>query len=603
MLLNPRQRYFIKQFLKYLLKKDYSILLKKVKTHFFSFVQPLPLNVQYKVWLKKNRTMDITEKKIIEELKSFLYKPIVSVLMPTYNSDVKWLRKAIESVLSQIYPFWELCIVDDGSHNFKQIQKVVDEYVRENERLKFRSLKTNHGISAATNEALAIAEGEYIAFLDHDDELSPDALFQVVKLLNTHPAADMIYSDEDKIDGKKRRYDPHFKPDWSPDFFLSCMYTCHLGVYRSSLVREIGGLREGFQGSQDYDLVLRLVEKSKNIFHIPKILYHWRMLSASTAMDLNAKGYAYGSAKKALKEALVRRNIEGGVLDGIRKGSYRIRRKIKGAPLVTIVIPTKDNKCLLEKCIESILEKTEYKNYEILIVNNASQDPLALEYFEKLSHGGMAKIVNYVKPFNFAAINNFAVQSAKGRHLLFLNDDVEIISNEWLATMVEHSQREEVGAVGAKLLYPDCRIQHAGVMLGIQGVAGHSHKYIKDDNPGYFYRKDVIQNVSAVTAACLMTTKVIFDEVGGFDEINLSVAFNDVDFCLKIRERGYLIVYTPYAILYHHESASRGYEGSDNQRFKKEIKYMRKKWGRILYEDPYYNPNLTLSREDFSLKI
>lgn len=604
MFLNPRQRYFIKQFFSYLHGKNYSTLFKKTKTHFFSFIQPLPINVQYKVWLKKNRATAITEMQIKEELKSFFYTPIVSVLMPTYNSDVKWLKRAIESVLSQIYPYWELCIADDGSCNCEQIREVVDDYVREDERIKFRSLKSNHGISTATNEALAMAEGEYVAFLDHDDELSPDALFQVVKLLSKHPEADIIYSDEDKIDEKGKRYDPHFKPDWSPDLFLSVMYTCHLGVYRSLLVRDVGGLRKGFEGAQDYDLVLRLTERTQNVFHIPKILYHWRMLSGSTAMNQHVKDYAYESAKKALKEVLVRRNIEGEVLDGIRKSSYRIRRKTKEAPLVSIIIPTKDNKCLLEMCIDSILEKTEYKNYEILIVNNASQDPVTLEYLKNLSHKGIAKILNYDKSFNFAAINNFAVRSVQGKHLLFLNDDVEIISNEWLAALVEHSQREEVGAVGVKLLYPSGKIQHAGIMLGVGGVAGHAYKYSKkDDASGLSYRKDVIQNVSAVTAACLMTRKEIFNEVKGFDEINLPVSFNDVDFCLKIRQRGYLIVYTPYAILYHHESASRGYEGSDNPRFKKEVEHMREKWGTILYEDPYYNPNLTLNREDFGLKI
>lgn len=608
MLLNSKQLFYIKQFFRYLLNREYIILLRKTRTHFFSFFQPLPLlnvqlNIQYKIWLKKNRITESKEKVMIKESKSFFYKPIISVLMPTYNSNQKWLRKAIESVLSQIYPLWELCIVDDGSYNLEQIKKIIDDYTYQDDRIKFKSVKHNYGISVASNEALAIAEGEYVTFLDHDDELSPDALFHFVKLVNDHPEADMIYSDEDKIDLKDRRCYPHFKPDWSPDLFLSCMYTCHMGVYRSPLVREIGGLRKGFEGAQDYDLVLRLVERTKSIYHIPKILYHWRLVTASTAMNPHAKDYAYESAKKALREALARRNIEGNVIDGIRIGSYRIKRKIKDAPLVTMIIPTKDNKFLLEKCIDSILEKTEYRNYELVIVNNASQDDDTLDYLENLSHKGFVKVVNYDKKFNFSAINNFATQFATGKHLLFLNDDVEIISNEWLAAMVEHSQRKEVGAVGAKLLYPNGRIQHAGVILGINYVAGHSHKYIKDDSRDYAYRKDVIQNVSAVTAACLMTRKEIFDSVGGFDELNLSIAFNDVDFCLKIRERGFLMVYTPYAILYHHESASRGYEGSNNPRFKKETKYLRKKWSRILYSDPYYNPNLTLSREDFSLKM
>ncbi len=606
--LYSKQLFYIKQFFRYLFNREYTILLKKTRSHFFSFFQPLPLlniqlNIQYKIWLKKNKITESKKKIMIKEFKSFFYKPIISVLMPTYSSDQKLLRKAIESVFSQIYPLWELCIVDDGSQNLDQIKKIIDDYAFKNGRIKFKSLKHNYGISVASNEALDIAEGEYVAFLDHDDELSPDALFQIAKLINHHPEADVIYSDEDKIDEKGRRYYPHFKPDWSPDLFLSCMYTCHLGAYRSLLVREIGGLRQGFEGAQDYDLVLRLTEKTKKIYHVPKILYHWRLVTASTAFNPHAKDYAYESAKKALREALARRDIEGEVIDGIRIGSYRVKRKIKDAPLVSVIIPTKDNKFLLEKCIDSILEKTEYINYEIIIVNNASQDPVTLEYLENLFNRGTAKIVNYDKTFNFAAINNFAVRSAKGRHLLFLNDDVEIISREWLTAMVEHSQRKEVGAVGAKLLYPNRRIQHAGVILGINYVAGHSYKYIKDDNRDYAYRKDVIQNVSAVTGACLMTRKEIFHAVEGFDELNLSIAFNDVDFCLKIRELGFLVVYTPYSILYHRESASRGYEGSDNPRLKKEAKYLRKKWSTILYDDPYYNQNLTLSREDFSLKM
>lgn len=433
----------------------------------------------------------------------------------------------------------------------------------------------------------------------------------MAKLLQEHPDADMIYSDEDHINTKGKRIDPYFKPDWSPDLFLSSMYTCHFGVYRKKLIDEIGGFRKAFEGSQDYDLVLRLTEKTDNIYHIPGILYHWRKILGSTAMKYQAKGYADVNARKALEDALKRRKINGKVLSGIYPGTFRIKREIIGNPQVSIIIPTRDQAGFLEKCIDSIEKKTDYKNYDILIIDNNSEEIKTKDYFEKISKKPNIRVLKYEYPFNFSGINNYAVTQSKSDYILFLNNDTEVISEEWLCAMLEHAQRTEVGAVGCKLLYPDNTIQHAGLILGISGIpgkpgiAGHSHKHFPDDAYGYYMKPHIIQNLSAVTGACLMMRRDVFQEVGGFDD-NLAYAFNDVDLCLKIRGKGYLIVYTPYAKLYHYESQSRGYENNPEKmkRFFGEIEYMREKWGKVIDKgDPYYNANLSLKHEDYRIEI
>jgi GT2 family glycosyltransferase len=389
------------------------------------------------------------------------------------------------------------------------------------------------------------------------------------------------------------------------------MYTCHFGVYRKKIIDEIGGFRKGYEGCQDYDLVLRLTEKTDKIYHIPKILYHWRKIPGSTSERYEAKSYAEKNSKKALREAMKRRGIKGEVVDGLFRSSFRIKREIKGTPKVSIIIPTKDKVDVLRRCLTSIVEKTSYPNYEIAVVDNNSREEETLEYLRSINKRRNIRVLNYKRPFNFSSINNFAAKNVDSEFLLFLNNDTEVISNEWLSAMLEHAQRKEVGAVGCKLLYPDNSIQHAGVILGItgipgqRGVAGHSHKYLPDGFHGYFGRPHIIHNLSAVTAACMMMRKEVFEEVGSFDE-KLTVAFNDVDLCLRIRENGYLIVYTPFAVLYHHESMSRGYEDTPEKqaRFLKEVKYVRDKWGHIIDKgDPYYNPNLTLEREDFSIRV
>ncbi|MDP3104904.1 MAG: glycosyltransferase family 2 protein [Candidatus Methanoperedens sp.] len=561
----------------------------------------------YDVYLEKNKINDSDIHRMSAQIKSFKYTPKISIITPVYNVDKVWLEKAIDSVMNQIYENWELCLVDDASTK-RHIKEILEKYQKKDNRIKVKFLRKNKGISGASNEALSIATGEFVGLLDHDDELTVDALFEVIKLLQEYPDADMIYSDEDKIDMKDNRCDPYFKPDWSPDLFLSNMYTCHFGVYKRKIVEEIGGFRKGFEGSQDYDLVLRLTERIDKIYHIPKILYHWRKIPNSTALRYDVKGYADINARKALEDALKRREIKGEVLSGLFPGSFRIKREIINNPKVSIIIPTKDHVEILKKCIESVEKKANYKNYEIIIVDNNSQDIHTINYLETIRKKPNIKVLRYEKPFNFSAINNFAARNSNSAYLLFLNNDTEVISDELLSAMLEHAQRKEVGAVGCKLLYPDDTIQHAGIIIGIIGnppVGGHSHRHFSAFTPGYFGRVQCIHNLSAVTAACVMIRKEVFEEVGGFDE-NLEVAFNDVDLCLKIREKGYLIVYTPYAQLYHYESLSRGYEDNPEkqERFSKEVNYIREKWKKVIDRgDSYYNPNLTLDYEDFRIKI
>ena len=564
----------------------------------------------YEIWIRKNEPTKEELEEYKKESLSFNYRPKISIVTPVWNIDETWLRLAIESVSNQVYDNWELCIADGGSTK-QHVKKVLKEYAKKDKRIKVKFLLENKGIAGNSNGALSLATGEFVTFLDHDDELVPVTLYEIVNLLNENPDLDFIYSDEDKIDERGKRINPFFKPDWSPDMFLSCNYPIHITVIRKSLIDMVSGFREGYDGSQDYDLFLRVTERiEKNrIAHIPKILYHWRTIATSAASSLEAKPYAYTAAKKALKDAAVRRTIETeDVVDGIWIGSYRFKYKIKGSPKVSIIIPTKDNVDTLKICIDSILEKTDYENYELVIVDNQSKEEETFEYFDKIKNNPRIKILEYNKPFNFSAINNFAVSKVDAGYLLFLNNDTEVISEEWLSAMLEHAQRREVGAVGAKLLYPNNTIQHAGIIIGIIGkppVAGHSHRYFPASHFGYCGRIQHVQNLSAVTAACMMVRKEVFEDVGGFDE-NLTVAFNDVDFCLKIREKDYLIVYTPYAELYHYESLSRGYDDKPEKkaRFLKEVEYVRAKWEHVIDKgDSYYNPNLTLDKEDFSIKL
>ncbi len=565
---------------------------------------------QYQEWLKFHQLTPKQRSQMIDEVKKFRYLPLISILTPIYNTEKKYLIKMVKSVLEQIYPNFELCLVDDGSDNL-EIKPFLKKMTALDKRIKISFHAQNQGIVAATNTALALARGEFVGLLDHDDLLTPDCLFEIVKLLNKEPRADLIYSDEDKIDQDEQRSEPYFKPDWSPDLLLSQMYIGHFAVYRLDLVKEINGFRTGFDGSQDYDLALRATEVTVQIHHIPKILYHWRKTAQSTAAFAYQKPYTIIRSLRALNEALERRKIKGEALPGLTYGTFRIHYQHEKKPLVSIIIPSHDRALYLARCLNSILSLTDYKNYEILIVNNQSVEMETLNYFKEIQKLKNVRIVDFNLPFNFAALNNFAAAKAKGEYLLFLNNDTQVINREWLSALLEQGLRPGVGAVGPKLLYPNNTIQHAGVILGIggsttyNGVAGHAQKYHPDSENGYYGQKDLVRNYSAVTAACLLISKELFQKAGGFDE-RLRVAFNDVDFCLKLRKLGYLIVYTPYAKLYHHESISVGRpdDGTrDNEELWQEAQFIHRRWGKILQNDPYYNSNLSRTKEDFSLNI
>lgn len=519
---------------------------------------------------------------------SLKYSPSFSLITIIDGFSPKLLNKTIESVCKQTYPNWELWLV------ILDENPIIDEYVNKDSRLKVKLLKRDSSFADNINETIKSAKGEFIAFLNQNDELAPNALFENALLLNQSPQADMIYSDEDKINLEGLRYDPHFKPNWSPDLFYSMMYTSQLGVYRRSLINEIGGFKEGFEGAENYDLVLRLIERTNQIYHLPKVLCHQH----------NSENFNNNPAKiKALSEYFKRLDITTEVTSGLTKNLLRVKRKFSVQPKVSIIIPTHNRADLLKKCLDSIQKHTIYNNYEIIVVDNNSYENETLDYLTEISANTQIRVIKYPHPFDFSAINNFAANQADGELLLFLNNDTEVISNEWLEAMIEHTVRPEIGAVGARLLYPNNTVQHAGVILGIGGIADHSHKHFSDQHSGYFGRAKAIQNVSAVTGACLMVRKSIFTELGGFNEKDLAIAYNDIDFCLRIRQKGLLNIYTPYAELYHYESLSRGYEKTSEKalRFQREREYMLKNWKEILQSDPYYNPNLTLEKEDFSI--
>lgn len=525
--------------------------------------------------------------------------------MPVYNTPEVFLREAIQSVLDQVYPDWELCIADDAS-TAPHIRGILEEYQRKDSRIKVVFRTQNGHISVTSNSALELATGEFIGLLDHDDVLTPDALYEVVSLLNQNPAADMIYSDEDKLNEKGELTGHFFKPDWCPDSFLSRMYTCHFGVYRREIINQIGGFRVGYEGSQDYDLVLRFTEKTNQIFHIPKILYHWRIHSSSAAGGTEAKPYAYEAAKRALQDAIDRRGEPGIVKDvPLYLGHYQIRYKVLNYKKVSIIIPTKDLGEILNRCLESIFTLTIYPDYEVIVIDNGSREPETQEILVKWQEKEPNRFKYYALdiPFNFSKINNDAVSKATGDYLLFLNNDTEVIHPDWIDAMVEQAQRQSIGAVGALLRYPDQVVQHAGVVVGIGHFAAHSHRMASETDPGYYGQIISMSNYSAVTAACLMCRREVFEQVGGFDE-QLAVAYNDVDFCLKLVEEGYRNIYLPHVVLYHYESKSRGYDTTPDklQRFMQEVTLMRQRWQRYVDHDSCYNPNLTLSASDYSLR-
>ena len=576
------------------------LLIKKNAT---TFAKAVARHSNYDQWMDLHDSIkpaDIANMKDI--IAGWNAKPLISILMPTYNSSPIFLAAAIDSVINQIYLNWELCIADDASSNLEVVE-LLKRYQGYGNKIKVAFRQDNGHISAASNTALELATGDWIALLDHDDLLPQSALFWVVDAINKNNDIQIIYSDEDKVDESGKRFDPYFNPDWNKDFFYSQNYFCHLGVYRKSLIEEIGGFRIGYEGAQDYDLVLRCIEKinPQSIYHIPRVLYSWRSHEKSTAQSMTAKNYAVNAGERALNDHFKRVGIKGYV--EIVSGGYRAHYDLPDKPpLVSLIIPTRNNHYLVRKCIESILGKTTYPNYEIILVDNNSDELESLKYFSRLASDGVIKLMEYQHPFNYSAINNFAVKQARGEIVGLINNDIEVISPEWLSEMVSIVCQDGVGSVGAKLLYSDNRIQHAGVIVGLGGVAGHSHKYFERDAPGYFFRAKLISSFSAVTAACLLVRKSLYLQVDGLNEKDLIVAFNDVDFCLKLREIGYRNIWTPYAELYHHESASRGSEDSPEKvaRFNGELNYMRRRWADTIQQDPAYSPNLTLDYEDFT---
>lgn len=535
-------------------------------------------------------------------------KPLISIIMPTYNTCPEHLADCIHSVREQTYPNWELCIADDGSTKAETIN-VLKSFENQDSRIKVFYRSKNGHISAASNTALSLATGDYTCFLDHDDVLSPHALFFIALAINAWPSAGLIYTDEDKLSREGNRESPHFKSDWNYDLLLSQNYICHLCAIRKDIIDTVGGFREGFEGGQDHDLILRcssIIDKS-DILHIPLVLYHWRISNQSTAGFPEAKDYTSNASLLALTDHLAKTGKHDAIVEtGKYANTYRIRWPFatENLPKVDIIIPTRDKGDVTQRAVESIIEKTDYDNYMITVIDNGSADPASLAILDHLqSRYARLQVVRYDKPFNFSKINNYAASITDGDVLALLNNDIEIINSEWLAEMVSLAIREGTGCVGAKLYYPNNTIQHAGVILGIGGVAGHSHKYFSRESPGYFSRLGLVQSVSAVTAAALVVRRNIYIEVGGLNEKCLAVAFNDVDFCMKVLEAGYTNIWTPYAELYHHESLSRGTEDSPEKvmRFNSEVDYMKRTWGRRLAVDRYYSPNLTLEREDFGI--
>ncbi len=580
----------------------------------------------YGGWIKYNEPKDADIKNQMK--KKFDISPKISIIVPMYNTKEKFFKGLIDSVIAQSYSNWELCLADGSPKQNENFKK----YYEKDERIKYKFLGENKGIAGNTNEAIKMATGDFIALLDHDDLLAEYALYEVVYAINKFPNSEFLYSDEDKIDENDNRYDAYFKPDFAPDTLRCQNYICHFSIFKKELMEKLNGFKENYDGAQDYDIFLRMSEitKPENITHIPKILYHWRVHSESTAkLNSHAKNYAFEAGKRAIEDHLKRIGLEGTVLEGCIEGIYRIDYKVKGEPKVSIVIPNKDGKDILKTCIDSILEKSTYKNYEIVVTENNSETEEIFEYYKELLKIDNIKIANYntgklieneeecsleyskknerkdlKHEFNYSAIVNFGVRNSIGEYTIQLNNDTELITPNWLELMLGFCQREDVGAVGVKLYFPDETIQHAGIIVGIGGIAGNRFKSIPKNGHGYFAKESMTENLSAVTAACIMTPRKIYDEVGFMDE-NLAVAFNDVDFCLKIREKGYLVVYNPFVEFWHYESKTRGQENTPAKikRFQGEICRFEQRWPEILDSgDPYYNINLSLDTEVYHMK-
>lgn len=559
-------------------------------------------NENYQKWIEKYEPKyDELEK---QRETTFEYMPKISIVVPMYNTPEKYFKELLESITEQTYENWELCLADGSPEKAEYLEDLIQPL---GEKIKYKLLSENKGISGNSNEALKLATGDFIALLDHDDIIPKFALYEIVKTINENPDVDFIYTDEDKIlEENEKRISPHFKQDYAIDTLRSYNYICHFSIFKKELMDKLGGFNSEFDGSQDYDLILRATEQAKHIVHIPKILYNWRISSTSVASGAAAKPYAYEAAKRAILASIERHGIQGAKVEDSRIiGLYKVTYPVKGEPKISIIIPNKDHKKDLKRCIKSILKST-YKNYEIIIVENNSKEKNIFKYYKKLEKNPNIKIEKCeMSIFNYSKLNNYGASKANGEYFVFLNNDTKIITNNWLETIISNCQREEIGAIGAKLIYKNKRIQHAGVVLNLTGTAGHVNWNEKENNPGYFGRIMIQQNVSAVTGALLGVSKKTFDQVNGFDE-TFPIAYNDVDFCLKIQDIGKLITYNPYIEAYHYESQSRGYEDTEEKqkRLKKEENKLKKKWKKYFdVTDKYYSPNLRTDVPNMRIKF
>ena len=577
---------------------------QKPKGFFYRLFHKEPeKNDDYEQWILKHRP----DKKTLRKQKKTVFqkKPLISIVVPLYQTPEPYLRELIDSVKAQSYENWQLCLADGSPDD--RLKGFLDRNYGKENRIVYRKLEQNGGISVNTNEAVMLATGEYLMLCDHDDTLEPDALYEITKAINEKDAPDVLYTDEDKVsmDGK-HYFGPNFKPDYNLFRLRENNYICHIFVVKKALTDRVGLLRTEFDGAQDYDFIFRCCEEADKVVHIPKVLYHWRCHMDSTAADPESKAYAYQAGRRAIKEHYQRMGIDASVEMTERPGWYRSYVKIQDNPKISIIIPNKDHIEDLELCLFSLTKRSTYKNYEILIVENNSEKPETFEYYKKLpDRYPKVKVLTWEKEFNYSAINNFAAKQAEGVYLLFLNNDVEILTPQWIEEMLQICQQKDVAITGAKLYYPDDTIQHAGVVLGLGGIAGHIMCKASREDPGYFGRTVTVQEISAVTAACMMIRTEDFWNAGGFDE-TFQVAFNDIDLCMKVRAAGKKIVFTPYAELYHYESKSRGLEDTPEKqfRFDKEVKAFEAKWSEQLAKgDPYYSPNLSVTEGDCSLRV
>ncbi|HIX28609.1 MAG TPA: glycosyltransferase family 2 protein [Candidatus Blautia stercoravium] len=596
-LMGKMSPYMIQKGLRYL--KHYGVKEFWVRLHERFEPEEVPYGPWYEQYIPTREELEKQRKK------KWNHGPKISIIVPAYKTPEAFLRQMMDSLLAQTYANWELCIAN-ASPEDASMEYVLKQYAKKDSRILWKKLEENRGIAENTNEAFAMATGEFVGLLDHDDLLAPNALYEIAGALETESDIDVLYTDEDKVRGDEvlEHFQPHLKPDFNIDLLRSNNYICHFFVVRKALLEKTGGFRREYDGAQDYDFIFRCTQAAGKIHHIPEILYHWRTHQSSTADNPESKLYAFEAGKRAIEENLRQNGLIGEVSHTKDYGFYRVKYPVQGEPLVSIIIPNKDAKEDLEKCICSILEKSSYTNYEILIVENNSTGEEIFSYYKKLSEDSRIRLLRWKREFNYSAINNYGAKKAKGDYLLFLNNDTEVISPDWIEEMLGFCQRPDTGIVGARLYFGNNTIQHAGTVIGIGGIAGHMFTDMPRERSGYMHKAAIIQDLSAVTAACMMVKRQVFDEVQGFEE-QLSVAFNDVDFCLRVREKQYLVVYDPYVELYHYESKSRGAEDSKEKvrRFQSEIEFMRCRWETLLKKgDPYYNKNLSLVKWNYSLK-